>query len=228
MIQYTKNEILTDCESALSEPEFFYNASMVNYRGITKDTAEPYSEIISEFLLDNLKRYNIPVITRQTSYKTEGHDGVCNEASNRKEELMAMQIYNQGKLNIIGKILDYQTPLKNKRTDTASKIDLLAYDGDTLRILELKKPDSEETLLRCVLEGYTYLNTVDKKKLLRDFELPNVTAIIACPFVFKDSAQHKEWLESGPMLKKLIYVLKAKPLFITEKYYNYQIFEEEG
>ena len=227
MIHYTKNEILTDCECALSKPELFYNASMVNYRGETKDTVEPYSEIIAEFLLNNLNRYNIPTITRQTSYKTETHDAVYDKESNRKEEIIAMQIFSQGNLNIVGEILDYQTPLKNKRTDTAGKIDLLAYDGNTLRILELKKPDSKETLLRCVLEGYTYLNTVDRKKLLHDFKLPDNTEIVACPFVFKNSVQYKEWLEVGPMLKKLINTLNGKPLFITEEYNRYQIFEEE-
>lgn len=87
---------------------------------------------------------------------------------------------NQGKVfDVIGKIIDYQTPLKDIQTDKAGKIDLLAYNENekTLRILELKKLDSKETMLRCVLEAYTYLKIVDKAKLLKDFGLPKNTKL---------------------------------------------------
>ena len=116
---------------------------------------------------------------------------------------------NQGKVfDIIGKIIDYQTPLKDIQTDKAGKIDLLAYNENeeekTLRILELKKPDSEETMLRCVLEAYTYLKVVDKDKLLKDFGLPENTKIKACPFVFYGKEQYKEMQEDRKNLKDLI------------------------
>lgn len=136
------------------------------------------------------------MISRKSSYKVKTHDGtIKNEKSNREEEMIAMKLFdfsqNQGKVfDIIGKIIDYQTPLKNVRGDKAVKIDLLAYNENenenkiekTLRILELKRPDSEETMLRCVLEAYTYLKVVDKAKLLKDFGLPEDTEIKACPF----------------------------------------------
>jgi len=119
-----------------------------------------------------------------TAIKIDGK--IKDENSNREEEKIAMKLFhssqNQGKVfDIIGKIIDYQTPLKNVQTDDAGKIDLLAYNEKenpkTLRILELKKPDSEETMLRCVLEAYTYLKVVDKDKLLKDFGLPKNTKI---------------------------------------------------
>lgn len=80
--------------------------------------------------------------------------------------------------------------------DTAGKIDLLSYDGRVLRILELKKPDSEETMLRCVLEGYTYMKTVDGEKLLGEWKFPEDTTIKASPFVFRNGAQHQEMMEN--------------------------------
>ena len=70
------------------------------------------------------------MITRKESYKTKGHDGIYNPNSNRLEEITAMQMYNQCKdgsiYDFIGKIIDYQTPLKNSKTDDAGKIDLLS------------------------------------------------------------------------------------------------------
>ena len=122
------------------------------------------------------------------------------------------------KFYIIGKILDYQTPLKNKQGDEAGKIDLLAYnkDSDTgiLRILELKKADSDETMLRCVLEAYTYLRIVDKAKLLKDFDLPEDTIVKACPFVFFDGAQYKEIQEGRKYLKELMKNLDVEPIYL--------------
>jgi len=159
----------------------------------------------------------ISAITRESSYKTPSHDGIPKNAdSNREEELIAMAMFRQGEISSLGKILDYQTPLKNKRTDKAGKIDLLSYDGTMLRILELKEPDSSETMLRCVLEGFTYLQTVDKKKLLEDFNLSATTVVKASPFVFSGGVQGKEFNEDRPALKKLMQLMDSKPFFISQ------------
>ena len=105
------------------------------------------------------------MIRRTLSYRTYTHDGVYSLTSNREEEITAMKMFNfcksGGCYEKIGEILDYQTPLKDRQRDKAGKIDLLAYDGKILRMLELKKPHTGETMLRCVLEGYTYLRTAD-------------------------------------------------------------------
>ena len=202
MSTYSKDEIIKKLEVAKSEMWKFYSQDFVNYRGKTSDKERDYyTEIIAEWLLDNIELFNdIKMISRENSYKVDSHDGKNKDKdSNREEEKIAMKLFdlseNQGKVfEIIGKIIDYQTPLKDIQTDKAGKIDLLAYNEEEkiLRILELKKPDSEETMLRCVLEAYTYLKVVDKDKLLKDFGLQKNTKIKACPFVFYGKEQYKE------------------------------------
>ena len=178
--KYSKEEIIKKLEASKSEMGQFYSEDFLNYISETSDKEGDYTEIIAGWLLDNIELFNeIKPITREKSYKVKTHDGIIkNEESNREEEIIAMQLFdlsqNKGKVfDIIGKIIDYQTPLKNVRGDKAGKIDLLAYNENenpkTLRILELKRPDSKETMLRCVLEAYTYLKVVDKAKLLKDF-----------------------------------------------------------
>lgn len=215
----------------------FYSEKFLNYISETSDKEGEYTEIITDWLLDNIELFdNIKPITREKNYKVDSHDGIIkNEKSNREEEMIAMKLFdfsqNQGKVfDIIGKIIDYQTPLKNVRGDKAGKIDLLAYNenenGRTLRILELKKPDSKETMLRCMLEAYTYLKVVDKAKLLKDFGLPEDTEIKACPFVFYDGEQHKEMKEikdSRKNLEKLIEELGIKVIYLEEKDGEYSI-----
>ena len=191
--KYSKEEIIKKLEESKSEMGQFYSENFLNYISETSDKEGDYTEIIAGWLLDNIELFDdIEMISRKSNYKVKTHDGkIKNEKSNREEEIIAMKLFelsqNQGKVfDIIGKIIDYQTPLKNIRVDKAGKIDLLAYNEEEkiLRILELKKPDSEETMLRCVLEAYTYLKVVDKAKLLKDFGLPKNTKIKACPFVF--------------------------------------------
>ena len=222
-MSYTREEIISKVEKAKENMQIFYKSDFINYRGKTFDTGEYYTEIICEWILNNIELLNeIPAITRENDYFTKTHNGVIKNINiNRDEEIIAMKMFHQSTINGLGKIIDYQTPLKNKASDKVGKIDLLSYDNDILRILELKKPDSEETMLRCVIEGYTYLKTVDTKKLLKDFKLPKDTKIEANPFVFKGGVAYNEMLEERPMLKELIRSLNCKPLFIkyeNEKY----------
>lgn len=233
MSTYSKNEILEEIQDMGN----FYKRKVVNYRGTTSDSKEYYTEVVAEWILKNIYLFDyIKPITREKSYKVDSHDGKNKDKdSNREEEKIAMKLFdlsqNQGKVfDVIGKIIDYQTPLKDIQTDKAGKIDLLAYNENeeekTLRILELKKPDSEETMLRCVLEAYTYLKVVDKDKLLKDFGLPEDTEIKACPFVFYDGEQHQEMKEikdSRKNLGELIEKLGIEVIYLKEEKGEYNV-----
>ncbi len=218
---YTREHILNLCQKAFSDINLFYKQKFINYGGKTTDTDELYTEVIAEFLCNNIDAYKsgISQITREESYKTLGHNGVYYKDSPREEEKIAMQIYLQSKNGMaykhVGKVIDYQTPLKNKRADKAGKIDLLSFDEKVLYILELKKPDSDESMLRCVLEGYTYMKTANIAKLLDDFSLPANTDVCACPFVFSGSQQQQEMLQNRPWLFRLMALLNSKPYYIT-------------
>ncbi|ERK48117.1 hypothetical protein [Leptotrichia wadei] len=231
-IKYSKNEILEMIENAKFDIRSFYKQDFVNYAGKTKDSREYYTEIIAEWLLSHVDLFNkIKLINREGSYRIESHDGkIINQESNRAEEKIAMKLfdYSQNKGEIfdkIGKIIDYQIPLKNIQTDDAGKIDLLAYneDTDTLRILELKKSDSKETMLKCLLEVYTYLKIVNKDKLLKDFGLPKNTIVKASPLVFFEGMQYMEMQEDRKNLKKLMEKMKIEPVYLIEENGKYKV-----
>ena len=233
---YSKDEIIKMMEEAKSDMKNFYKKEFVNYSGETSDTKEYYTEIIAEWLLDNFYLFDtIKMISRESSYNVKTHDGkIKDENSNREEEKIAMELfdYSQNKgvtFDIIGKIIDYQTPLKNVQKDDVGKIDLLAYNEKekTLRILELKKPDGKETMLRCVLEAYTYLKIADKAKLLKDFGLPEDTIVKACPFVFFEGEQYKKMQEGREHLEELITKLGIEIIYLKEENEEYSIIKEK-
>lgn len=225
-MQHSREEIINECKKALADSKTFYQKEIVNYRGKTFDTDEYYTEVIAEFLCMNIDDFinGIPQITRKSTYLVTSHTGNV-PTSNREEERIAIEMFNQSSkegcaFDYIGRVIDYQTPLKSKRDDVAGKVDLLAFDGNILRFLELKKPDSIESMLRCVLEGYTYLQTVDKDKLIRDFSLPDDTCVKASPFVHYEGTQKSEIVQKRKWLTKLME-------FLDSTAYYYKLVEEK-
>lgn len=111
MAEYTREEIIKKLQDSSKDMSTLYTQTFINYTGKTTDTKEKYTEVIAEWLIKNFNLFdNIKKITRQSSYKVDTHDGKHNnQNSNRLEEIMAIEIFNQKSLNILGKVLDYQT-----------------------------------------------------------------------------------------------------------------------
>ena len=170
-IKYTKAETLSMAEEAVKSIDTFYKQNLVKYTGTAFHENEFYTEIIAAFLLERLELFEcIPAIHRKSSYRVTGHDGVAqNPNSNQKEAHLAYDLFRKGDVPGLGRVLDYQVPLKDIQKNRAGKIDLVADDGSFFYLLELKRESNKETLLRCVLEILTYWYTVDQPKLLKDF-----------------------------------------------------------
>ena len=218
-IVYTREQIIDELESFKDISDLYNNKDFIKREKYT-DTKEKYTEVVSEWLLNNIDLlYKIQKITRLSSYKVDSHDGKYTPRPKLSEEIIAMDIFNQGSLNILGKVLDYQTPLKNVRGDDAGKIDIVSYNKDikTVYLLELKIEDSKETMLRCILEIYTYLKTLDGDKFLYDFGLPLDTKIKASPLVFFNGYQHKEMNgNDNKYLKEIIKKLEIELFYISK------------
>ena len=150
-----------------------YQAKCINWSGKTP-TKKYYSELFAEELLLHLSDFSkIRVVSRSGTYCRENHCQIefdlCK--SNRDEENFAKRITG---LNLpkIGRILDYQVPLKSTKADKGvGKIDLISFNeqSKTFHLIELKYIGNKETLLRAVLESYTYFKKVDQSKLITDY-----------------------------------------------------------
>ncbi len=223
---FSREQLLKRIVEVSEDMPVFYRRNFVNYRGKTLDTAEYYSEVTAEYLYHHIDLFlKIPRITRRRSYRSVSRTGIHERESNREEEKIAMTLFQQSQKNGIsfqgvGKVLDYQTPLKNKRNDRVGKIDLLSYEprSNILRVMELKRPESLETLLRCVLEATIYLKTLDTKKLIADFQgrIPETAIFKASPLVFEQSAQTLEYRENRPWLSALMKRLDCEPFFLRK------------
>lgn len=153
----------------------FYKSAVVNYKGKVTGSKDLYSEVIAETLInDNFIKDWLNLIPVRPEHFKINHPNTDENVNalkitNRKEEILAKLLFYQHEVAGLGYIFDYQTPLKKIRNDSYGKIDLLGYNTDDkcYSVIELKyRPSgSEETLLRCVLEAYTYYRLLDIKQI---------------------------------------------------------------
>ena len=232
-MKYTREEIVRMCEKAMKEDvRTFYMKTFVNYRGKVKGNMELYyTELVAEFVLNHIDEFmDIKPINKAARAKAYNmhHDGTYDPTTNRIEEKTAIEMFLQSRkgrdMKYVGNIIDYQIPLKSRMNDKAGKIDLLSVSDKGVYALELKREDSKDTMLKCVLEAYTNLKLIDKPKLYLDFNIPSDRPLYAVPLVFKGSAQWKEMQEKDDHqhLLKLMKKLDIKgPFYVTTetKYY---------
>ncbi|MCD6571048.1 MAG: hypothetical protein J7L53_10140 [Deltaproteobacteria bacterium] len=179
MVTYSKQETIDRINKSLQTPPIdnLYNEGFINWAGKTKDTKEYYTEVLAYELLDNLTLlHSIRSISRKNPYKIIDHRNInIDLTSNRGEDIFAKRLAYL-EIENLGKILDYQIPLKNIQKDKAGDIDLVSFNKErnTFHLIELKYENNNETLLRAILEIFTYYKVVDINRLLQSFPQENV------------------------------------------------------
>lgn len=138
----------------------------------------------------------------------------------RREEWICRLMVGQS-FDIIGKIVDYQVPLKTPGASDNSglgKVDLLALDGDTMYLLEVKEPNNTEPPLRAILEIYTYWKQLggDNCTLFSSHKKVKVCgakrakkALLLFESGKKGSIYQKLFHRDEEDRKRLLYVMKA-------------------
>jgi len=214
-------------------------SSLYKYIGhFPKNYRKDYSDIIIKYLIvkniGKLFKKHIIQITRKESYYCSSHKGYQGLTPEKKlsfqekgtEEQIAKALF-QNKYEYIGKIIDYQTPLKNERSENnnkgVGKIDLLAYNDKKriLSLIEFKKTfedkNKDEPLVRAILEICTYYYQVDKCRLKKDFikalKIGSIDDIHKVVLVYKNSEQYNDFKKSEENFKSLIKELDVKICF---------------
>lgn len=223
---HSKAYFLNLLQNQISNIDDFYTQSFLNYRGVASDTKESYEDIATRFVLENLSAFeSIKAVNREASYRVDNHELLIPDDSKRNEiksgnvrrleEWLAKSMYGKNYENL-GKIIDFQVPINNISNDKAGKIDLIAYSehDNVLYLLEFKKPDSKETLLRCILEVYTYYRQIYRTKLLKDFSLPVNCQVLPAVLIYKQSYAASKL--NNPLLQELRKILGIHIFLIKE------------
>ncbi len=159
-----------------------------------------------EIVNGECKLKNISQITRQENYyknrplKKEG------KRTNRKEEWLVIDLYEKNiemtssAQKLFGEITNYQVPLKNKKDDKgAGKLDFVGLVNDEFYIAEIKITNSNESILKAILEIQTYYQIVNKEKLLSDFKCSKNTKIKKKVVISSGTKASKQFIENELM-----------------------------
>jgi len=208
--KYSKQYYFDKISKYINNPKLLsslYQQEWIDHKGTAKGEKELCIDIIANELQkpENIKIFdeknkNILPIQRHTSYKEDNHQ----LSARRREEIFAKSLLEY-KFNLIGEIIDYQTPLKDPGGGNNKKVgdvDLLAYKekGKILFLIELKREYNDDSILHAILQIYIYYCQIDKEKLKQDFE-KDVKKIQKVVLVFKDSLQHNQYKKSKPIQK---------------------------
>lgn len=251
MSKYSRKQIEKEIRECIENVDIgceLYNHKMVKASGSTykKDGEQWYTEIISQMLLEDqelFKKWNAS-LERHKSLLTfkEGLGYYCEDhaivvgadilvpESPREEEWLAKRLIGRD-FRSIGKLFDYQIPLKRDDTNKvkAGKIDLVSWKTDVLYIVELKRASSVETLLRCVLEAYTYAKSIYGRKFIEDlrvrgeYKAENMR-IVPCVMVFNGSKPGEEYCQmvkgNRPWIEKLVKQLGVEFCILEDKVFE--------
>lgn len=190
------------------------------YKSISSGNADKALQSISS-QLDYIKNGRYIQSNRQ-DYSVQSHSKPFNEAKYqerknkpyfRKEEWICKRCYGKS-FNFIGKIVDYQVPLKHsQKCSGLGKVDLLSQKGSVAYLLEVKTRENTESPLRAIMEIYTYwkqLGGNEGKYFLTHSALRNATTLKKGIVLFEGSRIHKKLIESGDKLWALIRELEVE------------------
>jgi hypothetical protein len=223
---HTSQRTIYETRVALRTIAELYDKRLINRRGKTKDSPpEWYTEVIAGELLQahiDTKLQSLAPIERE-NYNAN-HDGQT-LGNRREEEMLAKELFGL-QFDYLGRVFDYQVPLKRERSDKAGKIDLVSYNKNEniVWLLELKACENKETLLRCILEIATYYQLLHKENFIASYSLlTGVTPerIRKGVLVTKDSYQHQELkdLKNRPNVAQLARLLEIS-FFLLKKSSN--------
>lgn len=188
-------------------------------------------EIVAKYVYDNkidLSYKN--KLKKGKDFDYNDHEGYATEKSNYEEKMICRNWFNNGfydEIKKYGEVIDYESNLIKY---TKTNIDLISYNKGTksLYLIEVKgkgtKKDgkliinSQESLLRCILEIETYYETLKNNGLLKGF-IENTCSAIKRDCFEKDRSSLNE-----DNIKLLILVPKesfAHKMFGDKEKYPY-------
>jgi Holliday junction resolvase-like predicted endonuclease len=194
---FTKTDVMKWLERDKKAIESLYQQKYLNSKDSTSDTNESYYDVIAEQLIKQLDQNNIFGNIKERTRKQ--YDMEHKPVS---EKWFAKSLLNI-KIDDIGNIIDYETPIKNTRYDRGvGEIDLLAYNdkNNLFSLIELKLQQNDDSMLHTILQINTYFHQINRKKLAEDFRHPDADFQKAV-IIFRDSRQYKEFKKSNHISK---------------------------
>lgn len=160
-----------------------------------------YSEEIARLLIEKFEEVQVSYKgLRKSFFCIKSHRGQCQLAtdiSQLVEKRFCRALFNLGEIPLLGKVIDYEVPFKEKGESKHGDIDLLSYKEGKLFIIEAKNIGSQESILKAILEAYVYSKLVyrSKEQFYADFGIDSSALISPIILTFANSTSGQQLLE---------------------------------
>jgi hypothetical protein len=162
-----------------------------------------YTEWLAEWLVDSFA--NIRLVTdglrQMRSFRVEDHGGDIRLKTGIKqftEKRFLRAMFNRLQVPPLGRVKDYEIPLKETQSAKHGDIDLLCVLGPLALCIEAKQPRSSESILKAILQAFAYTSLIASRRatFLSDFDLPATLQLTPAVLTFSNAT-------SGSQLKKM-------------------------
>jgi hypothetical protein len=254
---------LFEIYSNIANKERFYDSDVM------KLLQDKFYEQQVDFSRIEFKPFRDEVSRSHDGYAIESHDGKIkskyvhdglpnpnkmmqdkrNDYQEEKHYTRQMYLIDRGKADghldpCVGRIVDYEIPVKRSSEPSLSKyklgkIDLMTETRDHVYLVEAKSKHSREPLHKAVFEIITYLNMISRTKLIHDYNNAKRNAfqythskhdIKPAIMIYKDTKPYHDLRSLNPnsLLGSLIlhYGVKFFILENHEYYGNYDLVKE--
>jgi hypothetical protein len=175
-----------------------------------------YSEPVAEWITSSLDRITLNTKGLREAFRTDDHRGqikLNTSISQITEKRIVRALFNASVLPSMGTVIDYEIPLKQRRGAPHGDIDLLCTSGAATCCVEAKRPNSSESLLKAVLQAFTYSMLVWSRRetFFKDFDLPKKGVLYPAVLTFPTAASGRqlERLADYPKTRALISALNG-------------------
>ncbi len=185
-----------------------------------RTTGYSYTEWISEWIEEAISQSQIVLVEkglRQRSFNVTTHQGqieLNTSIDQLTEKRLVRAVFNQLHNPILGKIIDYEVPLKDSNDDKHGDVDLLCVLNESILCIEAKHPESSESLLKAILQAFTYTSLLATKReiFLKDYDLSPNLRLTPSVLTFANTQSFHQIKEQDqfPNLWRLVATLNSK------------------
>ncbi len=177
-----------------------------------------YTEWIAEWIASSFE--GIQLVTdglRARSFRVADHRGQIKLGTGIEqltEKRLVRAMFNAAELPLLGRVIDYEVPLKDDEAAAHGDIDLLCTQPDSCLCVEAKKPQAGESILKAVIQAYSYTSLVSTRRefFLESFALNRQLCLAPAVLTFASAQSGRQLtaLGSYPRLLGLIGLLNAR------------------
>jgi hypothetical protein len=183
-----------------------------------RTTGASYTEWIAERIATSFPQIELVAEGLRTrSFRAADHRGqirLRTGINQLTEKRIVRAMFNSSPLPLMGDVIDYEIPLKDIKKAKHGNIDLLCVLPQTALCVEAKKPKSNESILKAVLEAFVYTSLVATKKqsFLTSFNLDQNLLLTPAVLTFAStqSGRQLKMINKYPQLLGLIRVLNSQ------------------